>query len=330
MEMGGATLAGPLTADRIVGGRSNLTFVLTDGRDRWVLRTPPRAGRTPSAHDVEREFRVCSALQDGLVPVPRQVISVTDEHDLGGPYVVAEFVAGASVQSRSELDALDETRLIGTVSALVETLAALHRVDHVAVGLERFGRADAYAARQLRRWSGQWQLVAPDDADVRTAAAELQSRLAAAIPEQRAVAIVHGDYRIDNTILALTGADGPRVAAVLDWELATIGDPVADVAMMCAYRDPAFDLIVGETCAWTSSRIADADGLAAAYESAGGASLDHWTFHLALAHYKVAVIAAGIDHRYRAGAAAGSGHQTAREAVAPYLRAGLALGALTD
>ncbi|WP_219996073.1 phosphotransferase family protein [Nocardioides humi] len=240
----GIDLAGPLRADRIAGGRSNLTFLLTDGTTRWVLRTPPRAGRTPSAHDVGREFRVCRALEDTAVPVPRQVMSVEDDADLGGPYVVAEHVAGASVQSREELDRLGPDRLGRTVEALVSALAALHAVDHAAVGLSGFGRPDGYAARQLRRWSGQWDLVAPADPGARAAAAELEDRLSGALPEQHAAAVVHGDYRIDNTILQIEPGD-VQVAAVLDWELSTIGDPVADVAMMCAYRDPAFDLIVG-------------------------------------------------------------------------------------
>ena len=115
--------------------------------------------------------------------------------------------------------------------------------------------------------------------------------------EQRTAGIVHGDFRIDNTLLDLDGHDAPRLAAVVDWELSTIGDPVADVATMLAYRDPAFDLIVGEPSAWTSSRLPDPAGLAAAYEAAGGVPLVDLDLHLALAHYKIAVIAAGIAHR---------------------------------
>ena len=128
---------------------------------------------------------------------------------------------------------------------LAETLAALHRVDHVAVGLERFGRPDAYAERQLKRWTGQWELVGDPGLD--DLAREV-SRAAGRRPSRasEATAIVHGDFRIDNTLLDLDERDSARVAAVVDWELSTIGDPVADVATMCAYRNPAFDLIVGD------------------------------------------------------------------------------------
>lgn len=138
---------------------------------------------------------------------------------------------------------------------------------------------------------------------------------------------MHGDFRIDNAILTLANDDGPRrdpdVAAVVDWELSTLGDPVADVAMMCAYRDPVFDLIIGEPSAWTSPRIPDVPALAHAYLAAGGAPLRHWDFHLALAYFKIAVIAAGIAHRARVGAATGPGFDSAGESVATYLDLGL-------
>jgi aminoglycoside phosphotransferase (APT) family kinase protein len=133
---------------------------------------------------------------------------------------------------------------------------------------------------------------------------------------------VHGDYRIDNTLIAVDGPSS-RVAAVIDWELSTIGDPVADVAMMCAYRQAPFDLVVGAPSAWTSDRLPSVPDLAARYEAAGGVRLDEWGFHLALAYFKVAVIAAGIDHRWRAGAGAGAGFDTAGKAVEPYLELAL-------
>ena len=130
---------------------------------------------------------------------------------------------------------------------------------------------------------------------------------------------MHGDYRIDNTLLAADQAGALRVAAVVDWELSTIGDPVADVAMMCAYREPAFDLIVGMPSAWTSPRLPGVPELAGRYESAGGQRLNDFGFHLALAYFKIAAIAAGIDYRLRAGAVAGEGFATAGERVPLYL-----------
>ncbi|WP_207945808.1 phosphotransferase family protein [Actinomadura sp. 7K534] len=319
MQAGGVGLAGPLQAGLITGGRSNLTYRLTDGEARWVMRTPPRAGRTPSAHDVAREYRVTAALGQTDVPVAPAVVLCEDESLIGGPFAVAEFVSGSTIQTREDMEALDGPALQAAVADLVATLAALHRVDHVAIGLERFGRPDGYAERQLKRWTGQWELVGSEE--LRPLADELSARLAAAVPEQRATGIVHGDFRIDNTILDLKA--GPRVAAVVDWELSTIGDPVADVAMMCAYRHPVFDLIVGEPSAWASDRLPEPDDLAAAYEAADGVRLADWDFHLALAYFKIGVIAAGIDYRVRAGAASGRGFDTTGATVETYLDLGL-------
>ncbi|WP_245155030.1 phosphotransferase family protein [Nocardioides sp. 1609] len=327
MRDAGVVLERPLTSRLIAGGRSNLTFRLDDGASAWVMRTPPRAGRTPSAHDVAREFRVVKALGPTDVPVAPAVAVCEDESLLGGAFAICGFVDGRAVQARDELEALTDAQLDSTVVALSETLAALHRVDHVAVGLERFGRPDAYAERQHKRWSGQWEIVGTHlDDDVRDLARRLSARLADRLPEQVSTGVVHGDYRLDNTLVRFGDDPGETVtvAAVVDWELSTIGDPVADVANMCVYRDPAFDLVIGSPCAWTSDRLPDVDGLAAAYEKAGGVPLRDFEQHLALAYYKLAVISAGIDHRFRAGAAHGSGFDTAGQAVPLLLGAGLA------
>ncbi|MGH3349807.1 MAG: phosphotransferase family protein [Nocardioides sp.] len=322
MLAAGSEVEPELRGNLIAGGRSNLTVRLDDGVRSWVLRTPPRHGRTPSAHDVGREFRVTSGLASTDVPVAAPVVFCDDDALLGGPFSVWEFVDGVTVQSRDQLEALDQNIIDGITDALVETLATLHRVDHVAVGLERFGRPDAYVRRQITRWSGQWELVAPRDAQVRDDANAVCKLLEDQIPEQRHTSIVHGDYRIDNALLDLTGIT-PRVAAVVDWELSTIGDPVADVATMCAYRHPAFDRVLGFPAAWTSPRLDDAGALARRYERAGGIELDHWPVHLGLAYYKIAVIAAGIDYRWRAEGAPEDGNDTAGSAVGPFLNAAL-------
>ena len=311
--------AGDLTAQFINGGRSNLTYALSDGTSRWVLRRPPTAGLTPSAHDVARELRVTAALARTDVPVAEPLLIVDDDVAFGIPYTVVRFVEGATIRHRDDIEALDAETIASNTTHLLDTLARLHSVDHRAVGLETFGRPDAYASRQLRRWRGQWEIVRDDDSG---RAERLATALAARVPDQPHTAIVHGDYRGDNTLADL--ADGGRITAVVDWELSTIGDPVADVALMTAYRHPALDLILGFPSAWTSDRLPDVDSLAAGYERAGGVPLDHWEFHRALAYYKLAVISAGIDYRHRANATAGAGPVTAGAAVGPLLDAGLA------
>lgn len=321
MLVGGIELQGRLEATHIAGGRSNLTCRLDDGETSWVLRMPPRTGRTPSAHDIAREYRVTKALADSVVPVARPLLLCDDESVLGAPFTVVEHVSGATIRTSTELDELDDPAVAAVSRRLLETLAALHRVDQEAVGLGSYGRPDGYAARQLQRWTGQWQLVGDDDNT--RAARELSQRLGTAMPAQGATSIVHGDFRIDNVILTLADGCAPQVAAVVDWELSTLGDPVADVAMMCAYRDPVFDLIVGEPSAWTSPRIPDVPALVRVYKEAGGVPLRDWDFHLALAYFKIAVIAAGIAHRARVGAATGRGFDSAGDAVSMYLNLGL-------
>ncbi|MFG2514086.1 phosphotransferase family protein [Streptomyces sp. NPDC048584] len=301
-----------LDASVITGGRSNMTYRITDGVHTWVLRTPPRAGRVPSAHDVAREHRVTAALRGSRVPVAEAVLLHTDEELLGGPFAVSAFVEGRSLRTGEELAELSGPDVDQVVASMLGALIALHRFDHVAAGLADFGRPDGYAARQLRRWSGQWSLTGSPE--LKSLADEVVLGLGRRVPSQSAGTLVHGDYRVDNTIVR-----NAEVAAVVDWELSTIGDPVADVAMMCAYRDPAFDLITGAPSAWTSDRLPTADQLAAMYVEAGGRELAHWDFHLALAHFKIAAIAAGIDHRRRSGAGGGPGFDTAGEAVPRFL-----------
>jgi len=193
------------------------------------------------------------------------------------------------------------------------------------VGLADFGKPSGYLERQVRRWGSQWELVRlPEDrrdADVE----RLHSGLSQSIPQQSRTSIVHGDYRIDNTIL---DADDPtKVRAVVDWELSTLGDPLSDAALMCVYRDPALDLIVNAQAAWTSPLLPTTDELADRYSLVSGLPLSHWEFYMALAYFKLAIIAAGIDFRRRmADQARGMSDTTdlTPEVVAPLISRGLA------
>lgn len=314
---------GELRADFISGGRSNLTFRLYDDKTNWLVRRPPRHGLTPSAHDMAREYRVVAALRDTPVPVARAIALCQDDSVLGAPFQIVEFVAGQVVRRRVQLESLSHTVIDGCVESLVRVLVDLHSVDPNAVGLGDFGKPSGYLERQVRRWGSQWELVRlPDDnrdADVE----RLHSGLRQAIPRQSRTAIVHGDYRIDNTIL---DADDPtRIRAVVDWELSTLGDPLSDAALMCVYRDPALDLIVNAQAAWTSPLLPTADELADRYSLVSGLPLAHWEFYMALAYFKLAIIAAGIDFRRRmSDQARGKGEsEHMPEVVAPLISRGL-------
>jgi aminoglycoside phosphotransferase (APT) family kinase protein len=296
---------GDLRAELIAGGRSNLTFLVFDDVSKWVLRRPPLHGLTPSAHDMAREYKVVAALEGTAVPVAHAVTMRNDDSVLDAPFQMVDYVPGRVVRHTAELRALgDDSVIDACVDALIKVLADLHAVDPDAVGLGDFGRANGYLERQVRRWGSQWDLVKTDDdprdADVRLLHAKLGER----IPPQSRSAIVHGDYRIDNTML--DAEDATKVRAVLDWEMSTLGDPLSDAALMCVYRHPTFDNVHADA-AWASSLIPAADDLANRYSLAANQPLAHWDFYMALAYFKLGVIAAGIQFRERMGAGAASG-----------------------
>jgi aminoglycoside phosphotransferase (APT) family kinase protein len=316
----GIDRCGELRAEFISGGRSNLTFLVFDDAAKWVLRRPPLHGLTPSAHDMAREYRVVAALADSPVPVARAVTMRDDDTVGGAPFQMVEYVPGRVVRHDDELAALGSREVISDcVDALIKVLADLHAVDPGAVGLAGFGKPDGYLERQVRRWGSQWELVRlpddPRDADVK----RLHSLLAEGIPAQSRSSIVHGDYRIDNTMLDAT--DPTVVRAVLDWEMSTLGDPLSDAALMCIYRDPTFGM-VHANAAWASPLIPTADELAQRYSLATGQPLRHWDFYMALACFKLAIIVAGIDYRFRLGSGASDAGQVGA-AVAPLIAQGL-------
>jgi aminoglycoside phosphotransferase (APT) family kinase protein len=319
----GIPRTGELRADLISGGRSNLTFLVFDDASKWVLRRPPLHGLTPSAHDMAREYKVVAALQDTPVPVARAVTMRNDDSALGAPFQMVEYVAGRVVRHDDELEKLGDKALISDcVDALIRVLADLHAVDPDAVGLGDFGKPTGYLERQVRRWGGQWELVRrendPSDADVK----RLHSALAEAIPPQSRSSIVHGDYRIDNTIL--DSQDATNVVAVLDWEMSTLGDPLSDAALMCVYRHPMFNIIHAAS-AWASPLMPEVDELANRYSQAAGQSLDKWGFYMALGYFKVSIIAAGIAFRARMGGGVAANTDMVDQAVGPLIAEGLRL-----
>lgn len=319
----GIPRAGDLRAELISGGRSNLTFLVADDASKWVLRRPPLHGLTPSAHDMAREYKVVAGLQDTPVPVPRAVTMRNDDSVLGAPFQMVEHVPGRVVRYAKELETLgDEAVISDCVDALIRVLADLHAVDPDAVGLGDFGKPTGYLERQVRRWGSQWELVQREDDPFDSDVKRLHSALAEAIPPQSRNSIVHGDYRIDNTIL--DADDATKVVAVLDWEMSTLGDPLSDAALMCVYRHPMFNIIHASS-AWAAPVMPEVDDLANRYSLAAGQSLDNWDFYMALGYFKVAIIAAGIAFRARMGGGVAADTDAVDQAVGPLIAEGLSV-----
>lgn len=308
---------GRISAELLPGGRSNLTYRLTDGQATWVLRRPPLGGLTPSAHDMHREYRVVSALVDSGVPVARP-IAFADADVLGVPFSVLEYVDGTVIRTQEQLHTLPSADIERCAYRLLDVLAQLHAIDPAAVGLNGFGRPEGYLTRQLSRWNDQWHRVRTrvlEDMDT------LHARLVATCPAESGSAIVHGDFRIDNAILA--PQDPASVRAIVDWEMATLGDPLADLGLHLVYRDPAFAPVLAGTAASTSTRLPAPADLAHRYASVTGRDLSALPFYLALGYFKIAVIAEGIHSRFRQGLTIGAGFDTVGRAVAPLAAAGL-------
>jgi aminoglycoside phosphotransferase (APT) family kinase protein len=315
----GIALAGPLEGSVITSGRSNLTFRVTDGQSTWVVRRPPLAGLTPSAHDVGREYRIVEALQPSSVPVAPTVARCDDAEVMGAPFTVVGFVDGTVVRTQAELDVLTDEQVSGLHLNLIRALSDLHATPFAEIGLADFGRPAGFAERQVHRWKKQWGHVATrelPDLD------RLHGLLAERVPGQAAESIVHGDYRVDNTLL--DRQDPTRVRAVVDWEMATLGDPLTDVALMCVYQHPDFDHIAGEPAASTSLRWPRSEAIAQDYATVSGRDLGDFNFYLGLACLKLAVVAEGIYSRHLAGAGTGNGFDTAAEAVPGLVAEGLA------
>lgn len=321
----GVPVQGELAVELIAGGRSNLTFKVSDEASAWVVRRPPLGGLTPSAHDVGREFVVTEKLYGTGVPIARPVALDAEGTVCGAPLTVTEFVTGRVYRHKDDLSTLTDAELAANAAALVRVLVDLHAVDYRAVGLESFGRPDGFLERQVRLWARQWELVKTpeNDSALSNDVARLAAALSAAIPQATQPSVVHGDFRIDNTICDPERAD--LIRAVVDWELSTLGDPLTDIALMCVYRSPAFDGVFGHPAAWTSTRLPSADALAEEYARRSGRDLSDWNFYLALANFKIGVIAEGITHRAQHGAKdvqnAGAAAQATPEFIAAALKA---------
>jgi len=289
----------PLSFERIAGGHSNLTYRVEDAAGgRWALRRPPLGKRLGSAHDMAREHKVVSALGATEVPVAPVVGLCEDETVNGAPFYVMEFVEGPILRGLAEAEQFpDEADRRAIGERVADTLVAIHAVDPDAAGLGDLGRKEDYVARQLHRWQGQWE-----KSKTRELAAidTVHERLQARIPEQGPATIVHGDYRLDNMILT----PGGEVAAVVDWELCTLGDPLADVGLLMVYWPEASDgeepIALGQPANLAPGFPSRAE-LRERYAERSGRDLAELNFFIALGYWKLAIILEGVYARYKAG-----------------------------
>jgi aminoglycoside phosphotransferase (APT) family kinase protein len=292
----------PLHASLISGGRSNLTYAIGDDRHVWVLRRPPLGHVLPTAHDMKREYTVLSALNGSAVPVPRTLAFCADEAVNDAPFYVMERVDGAILRTPQEMAQLSNDDARRCSEALVDVLVAIHTVDYHAAGLDDFGHPNGYLERQVRRWGEQWERSKSRDVP---AIEELARRLRAALPTSPPPTIVHGDYRLDNTMLA---PDDPgRIVAVLDWEMATLGDPLSDVGLFLVYWGRDQTDLGGDPTDGPGAGFLSRDEIVQRYADGSGLDVSQLDFYEMLASYKLAIILEGIHARYLMGKTVGEG-----------------------
>jgi aminoglycoside phosphotransferase (APT) family kinase protein len=313
-------------AELITGGRSNLTYALDAGDHAWVLRRPPLGHAPATAHDMVREHTVVTALAATPVPVPRTVALCTDPTVLGAPFYLMERVDGVVLRTRSDIGRLEQAERRTVGFAMMDVLADLHGVDPVAVGLESFGTPEGFLARQVRRWGQQF-----DRSRSRPLPGidMLRVRLAGSVPppspSARRSAVIHGDYRLDNIVL---DAQTLEIAAVLDWEMSTLGDPLADLGLLVAYcgglgaaRSPLTQA-VGPPAGFPAS-----DELVARYAERaklGDADLTALGWTTALGFFTIAVVLEGIHYRSTKVRTAEAGVDHVGDVVPALVAAGLA------
>lgn len=292
----------PLGFSLIAGGHSNLTFAVDDAAGhRWVLRRPPLGQVLASAHDMGREHKVISALGPTGVPVPATIGLCDDDSVNGAPFYVMDFVEGTVVRSRADAEALSVDQRRHAAESLVDVMAEIHSVDVDAVGLGDLGRRTDYIERQLKRWGGQYE---KSDSQVEGGldlpGVERAARLLAErVPAQQGTSIVHGDYRLDNCML---GDDG-SVVAVLDWEICTLGDPMADVGLLWVYwTDPGADAVLPQASPTALEGFPTKAEVIERYSRTSGRDVGDLDYYVAFGYWKLTCIIAGVYARYAGGA----------------------------
>jgi aminoglycoside phosphotransferase (APT) family kinase protein len=311
---------GPLTGRLLAGGRSNLTYAVTDGRRSLVLRRPPLGHVQASAHDMGREYRVISALGGTTVPVPATELLCPDPAVLGAPFYLMELCPGVAYRRTSDVAALGLEGLRRLVSDLVDSLVTLHAVDPGQIGLADLGKAAGFNSRQLRTWRRQLDGVRSRDLP---GIERLAEQLSLDVPDGDG-ALVHGDYRLDNVLID-GPAGGERITAVLDWEMSTLGDPLSDLALLLLYADqPLLTGDDGRPAAISAvPGYPSADDVVARYADQSGRDVSNLRWYSAFAAFKLAVVLEGVHFRFQHGATLGGGFDGIADMVPPLVDRGL-------
>jgi aminoglycoside phosphotransferase (APT) family kinase protein len=294
-----------LSGEIIGHGRSNLTYRVRSGDQSWVLRRPPLSHVQATAHDMGREFRILSALAPTGFPAPRPIALCEDVSVNDAPFYVMEYVEGLVPVDPNEVGRrFDEGQRRRIGEELVDVLVRLHSFRPEEIGLEGFGKPQGYLERQVRRFSQQLEDIRYRETPELD---ELAKRLAASIPPERAPGIVHGDYRLDNAILD----DHGHIIAVLDWEMSTLGDSLADLGLLNMYwgRGSSQELAIAGTPVMSLPGFPSWEEAAARYESRSGRDLSNLDFYTVLAHFKLGVILENMYKRFLAGGTVGAGFE---------------------
>jgi aminoglycoside phosphotransferase (APT) family kinase protein len=324
-EHGVTAGAGLPEVQLIAGGRSNLTYSLrfpgpAASPERLVLRRPPLGHVLPTAHDMSREYRVLSALDGTDVPVPRPVVLCRDEEVIGAPFYVMEYVDGLVLRTREDARLITPEQAGEISRRFTEMLAAIHGLGYERAGLAGFGRPEGYLARQLARWQRQWDLSATREMP---GYEQLAARLAAGLPEEGgqpgapAGTLVHGDFRLDNMLI--TAKPQARIAAVVDWEMSTLGDPLADLGLTLVYwADPGEEDMLAFSSGrsvTTSPGFLARDELAALYAALTGRDVSRIGYYMAFGCFKLAVVLEGIHARFLQHKTVGEGFEREGQGV---------------
>jgi aminoglycoside phosphotransferase (APT) family kinase protein len=312
------------SASIISGGLSNITYRISLPDGDFILRRPPLGYVLPRAHDMAREYRILSALWPTSVPVPEPITLCTDPDIAGAPFYLMREVPGEIFRTAEDAARLTVAQRRSVGSALVDALADLHSVEPDAVGLGDYGRRDGYVARQLRTWSGQWSRSRTRDLPDMD---RLLAALSARIPPDSESTIAHGDYRLDNAIIDVSGK--PSVSAILDWELSTLGEPLGDLGLMLTYwhdlgDDERAQIPVAAGVTAIEGFPSGAE-VATLYAQRTGRSLDQLDFYTALGTMKLAVILEGVHSRYLSGTSVSDGYAGVGAAVPLLVARGLRL-----